>query len=149
MNTTADTESGFDKFHEARLKIDDGSSFDSAYVVMNTLATIVACYGLLADSPAVVIGAMTIAMLLGPISGVARGENALAGGADATKLQLRAEAYNCWCRPAKLRSPHIPPTQLENLSPWEYTWGDTPYLSNPAGGSLQRLPLPPRSPIPR
>lgn len=46
------------------------SSFDKAYVVMNVLATIVACYGLLADSAAVVIGAMVITMLLGPISGV-------------------------------------------------------------------------------
>ena len=39
-------------------------------VVMNVLATIVACCGLLEDSAAVVIGAMIIAMLLGPISGV-------------------------------------------------------------------------------
>jgi uncharacterized membrane protein len=38
---------------------------------MNTLATIIACYGLFANSPAVTIGAMIIAMLLGPISGVA------------------------------------------------------------------------------
>jgi uncharacterized hydrophobic protein (TIGR00271 family) len=37
---------------------------------MNVLATVVACYGLLEDSAAVVIGAMIIAMLLGPISGV-------------------------------------------------------------------------------
>lgn len=35
---------------------------------MNCLAAIVACYGLLADSGAVVIGAMIIATLLGPIS---------------------------------------------------------------------------------
>ena len=40
---------------------------------MNALATIVACYGLLADSTAVVIGAMIIAMLLGPITGIALG----------------------------------------------------------------------------
>ena len=38
---------------------------------MNVLATIVACYGLLQDSVAVVIGAMVIATLLGPIFGVA------------------------------------------------------------------------------
>jgi uncharacterized hydrophobic protein (TIGR00271 family) len=50
--------------------VDQNSSFDRAYVVMNVLATIVACYGLLEDSAAVVIGAMIIAMLLGPISGV-------------------------------------------------------------------------------
>jgi uncharacterized hydrophobic protein (TIGR00271 family) len=40
---------------------------------MNGLATVIACYGLFSNSPAVVIGAMIIAMLLGPISGVALG----------------------------------------------------------------------------
>lgn len=40
---------------------------------MNGLATVVACYGLFENSPAVVIGTMIIAMLLGPISGVALG----------------------------------------------------------------------------
>ena len=40
---------------------------------MNSLSTIVACYGLIADSTAVVIGAMIIALLLGPITGVALG----------------------------------------------------------------------------
>jgi uncharacterized hydrophobic protein (TIGR00271 family) len=53
-----------------RSRVDDDSSFDTAYVVMNVLATVVASYGLLADSAAVVIGAMVIAMLLGPISGM-------------------------------------------------------------------------------
>jgi uncharacterized hydrophobic protein (TIGR00271 family) len=38
---------------------------------MNVLATIVACAGLFANSPAVVIGAMVIALLLGPITGIA------------------------------------------------------------------------------
>ena len=42
---------------------------------MNGLASVIASYGLLADSPAVVIGAMVVAMLLGPISGVALGLN--------------------------------------------------------------------------
>jgi uncharacterized hydrophobic protein (TIGR00271 family) len=37
---------------------------------MNALATVVACFGLLADSAAVVIGAMVIALLLGPITGI-------------------------------------------------------------------------------
>jgi uncharacterized hydrophobic protein (TIGR00271 family) len=45
------------------------------YWLMNALATIIACYGLLADSAAVVIGAMVVAMLLGPISGIALGLN--------------------------------------------------------------------------
>jgi len=40
---------------------------------MNTLVTMIGCYGLFENSPAVVIGAMIVAMLLGPISGVALG----------------------------------------------------------------------------
>ena len=57
----------------ARANIVANSECDTAYVVMNALATIIACYGLFSNSPAVVIGAMIIAMLLGPISGVALG----------------------------------------------------------------------------
>ncbi len=53
------------------------------YITMNALATVVACYGLLQNSTAVVIGAMIIAMLLGPISGIAL---ALVGG-DNTLLR--------------------------------------------------------------
>jgi uncharacterized hydrophobic protein (TIGR00271 family) len=37
---------------------------------MNFLATIIACYGLLVDSTAGIIGAMVVALLLGPIEGV-------------------------------------------------------------------------------
>lgn len=58
---------------KARATIDLNSEFDAAYVIMNGLATVVACYGLFANSPAVVIGAMIIAMLLGPIAGVSLG----------------------------------------------------------------------------
>jgi hypothetical protein len=36
--------SATDKFQEARVRIEDGSSFNVPYVVMNTLATIVACF---------------------------------------------------------------------------------------------------------
>lgn len=61
--------------------IRENAAFTAPYVVMNTLATMVACYGLLQNSTAVVIGAMIIAMLLGPISGIAlalvSGDNAL------------------------------------------------------------------------
>jgi uncharacterized hydrophobic protein (TIGR00271 family) len=61
--------------------IRENSAFTVPYVTMNTLATVVACYGLLENSAAVVIGAMIIAMLLGPISGIALalvcGDNAL------------------------------------------------------------------------
>ena len=57
----------------ARADIEVNSEFDLAYIVMNGLSAVVACYGLFENSPAVVIGAMVIAMLLGPISGVALG----------------------------------------------------------------------------
>ncbi len=53
----------------------EGSEPTGVYWLMNALATVIACYGLLANSPAVVIGAMVVAMLLGPISGVALGVN--------------------------------------------------------------------------
>ena len=42
-------------------------------MTMNVLAAEVACYGLFESSPAVVIGAMVIAMLPGPIAGVSLG----------------------------------------------------------------------------
>jgi uncharacterized membrane protein len=57
----------------ARANIVANSVFDFAYIIMNCLATVIACYGLFSNSPAVVIGAMIIALLLGPISGVALG----------------------------------------------------------------------------
>ena len=58
------------RWASVRSRVTEGSTFDRAYVVMNVLATVVACYGLLGNSAAVVIGAMIIAMLLGPIAGV-------------------------------------------------------------------------------
>lgn len=51
-------------------KIRENASFSWSYFLMNILATIIASYGLLANSPAVVIGAMIIAMLLDPIIGM-------------------------------------------------------------------------------
>jgi uncharacterized membrane protein len=51
----------------------DASEPSRIYWLMNGLATVIACYGLLANSSAVVIGSMVVAMLLGPISGVALG----------------------------------------------------------------------------
>ena len=63
------TNSGFSRSHaDIRDAICDNAGFDRPFATMNTLAAIVACYGLLADSGAVVIGAMIIATLLGPIS---------------------------------------------------------------------------------
>jgi uncharacterized hydrophobic protein (TIGR00271 family) len=71
-----------------RANIDLNSTFDLAYVTMNVLATVVCCYGLFENSPAVVIGAMIIAMLLGPIAGVSLGvvdrDNLLLGKALVT-----------------------------------------------------------------
>ena len=54
-----------------REAIRTGANFDSAFVLMNILSAVIASYGLLENSPAVVIGAMIIAMLLGPIAGTA------------------------------------------------------------------------------
>jgi uncharacterized hydrophobic protein (TIGR00271 family) len=62
-----------DSRHVVRANIEAASQCDTAYLTMNILATVIACYGLLESSPAVVIGAMLIAMLLGPIMGVALG----------------------------------------------------------------------------
>ena len=56
---------------KTRESIHQSAAFAVPFLVMNTLATVVACYGLLSNSTAVVIGAMIIAMLLGPISGIA------------------------------------------------------------------------------
>jgi uncharacterized hydrophobic protein (TIGR00271 family) len=50
--------------------IDDGAGLNRDYFIMNTLATIIAAYGLFSNSAAVVIGAMLLAMLLGPINGI-------------------------------------------------------------------------------
>ena len=55
---------------EVREAIRDGASFTTTFVAMNILATVIACYGLLVDSAAGIIGAMVVALLLGPIAGV-------------------------------------------------------------------------------
>ena len=54
-----------------RHSIHEGAALTPGYLLMNVLATIIATYGLFADSPAVVIGAMVVALLLVPIAGVA------------------------------------------------------------------------------
>jgi uncharacterized hydrophobic protein (TIGR00271 family) len=53
-----------------REDIRNGTVLSSAYLLMNALAATIASYGLFANSPAVVISAMIVAMLLGPIVGV-------------------------------------------------------------------------------
>jgi uncharacterized hydrophobic protein (TIGR00271 family) len=54
-----------------RKSISDGAVLSAPFLIMNSLATVIACCGLLQDSPAVVIGAMVIATLMGPITGIA------------------------------------------------------------------------------
>lgn len=69
VHTTAERKS------EIRKIVSDSANFTPEYVAMNLLATVVAAYGLLQNSTAVVIGAMIIAMLLGPINGLALAVN--------------------------------------------------------------------------
>ncbi len=54
-----------------RLNIQADALPTKTYFIMNSLAAVIAGYGLLADSVAVVIGAMLVAMMIGPISGIA------------------------------------------------------------------------------
>ena len=56
---------------EVRDNIARDGRLGTASLVMNALATVVACEGLFSNSPAVVIGAMIIAVLLGPIIAIA------------------------------------------------------------------------------
>ncbi len=56
---------------EVRLNIQANALPSRTFFIMNTLAGIIAGYGLLSNSPAVVIGAMLVAMMTGPISGIA------------------------------------------------------------------------------
>ena len=54
-----------------RLNIQADALPTKTFFIMNALAAVIAGYGLLADSSAVVIGAMLVAMMLGPISAIA------------------------------------------------------------------------------
>ncbi len=53
--------------------IRDSAKTDPIFLIMVSLATVVACVGLLKDSPAIIIGAMVIAPLLGPNTALAFG----------------------------------------------------------------------------
>lgn len=55
---------------KVRDDIRNGAELNTPFILMNTLAATIASYGLLSNSPAVIIGAMIVAMLLGPITGV-------------------------------------------------------------------------------
>ena len=71
MSITVSPVINTDARDQIRSGIRDGSKLTRAYVMMNMLAGIIACYGLFANSTAVVIGAMIVAMLLGPIAAAA------------------------------------------------------------------------------
>ncbi len=54
-----------------RLNIQADALPTKTFFIMNTLSAVIAGYGLLMNSSSVVIGAMLVAMMLGPISGIA------------------------------------------------------------------------------
>jgi uncharacterized hydrophobic protein (TIGR00271 family) len=56
-----------------REAVTSGAAITGSYLAMNAAATLLAGFGLLQNSPAVIIGAMLIAMLFGPIVGIALG----------------------------------------------------------------------------
>ena len=58
-------------YSKVRVSIEANALPSKMYFLMNALSAIIASYGLVANSPAVVIGAMLVAMMLGPITGVA------------------------------------------------------------------------------
>jgi uncharacterized hydrophobic protein (TIGR00271 family) len=54
-----------------RKSVSDGAALTGPYLAMNVAAAFIAGFGLMENSPAVIIGAMLIAMLFGPILGIA------------------------------------------------------------------------------
>jgi uncharacterized hydrophobic protein (TIGR00271 family) len=56
---------------QTRRSSEKAAALDGTYLMMNAAATLIAGFGLFEDSPAVIIGAMLIAALLGPIQGIA------------------------------------------------------------------------------
>lgn len=57
-------------YTELREAIDDYSKWDTTYITMNFFASSITVFGLLADNSGVVVAAMIIAMVSGPIPGV-------------------------------------------------------------------------------
>jgi uncharacterized hydrophobic protein (TIGR00271 family) len=56
-----------------RESVSSGAALTGSYLAMNLAAALIAGFGLIENSPAVIIGAMLIAMLYGPIVGIALG----------------------------------------------------------------------------
>jgi uncharacterized hydrophobic protein (TIGR00271 family) len=71
MDSTQDQDPTDMRRIETRRSAADAAAFGSPYLLMNAAATLIAGFGLFEDSPAVIIGAMLIAALLGPIQGMA------------------------------------------------------------------------------
>jgi len=86
-----------DPHDEARENIRKGAILNRTYIIMNILSAIMACYGLFENSPAVVIGAMVVALLIGPIIGLAlalvEGNHALLGRAALAEVVGTAVVY--------------------------------------------------------
>jgi uncharacterized hydrophobic protein (TIGR00271 family) len=61
------------KLTAIRESVASGTLLNSSYLAMNLAAALIAGFGLMENSPAVIIGAMLIAMLYGPIVGIAFG----------------------------------------------------------------------------
>lgn len=78
-------------WREISLKIGDLARPHGAFYLMVVLSTIISSFGLLANSTAVVIGAMLVAPLMGPIFGIAFGlataDNHLLGQAVAAEIK--------------------------------------------------------------
>jgi uncharacterized hydrophobic protein (TIGR00271 family) len=68
---TQDTQLPQQRRLQTRRAVELTASSGGAFLLMNAAATLIAGFGLFEDSPAVIIGAMLIAALLGPIQGVA------------------------------------------------------------------------------
>ena len=60
----------FQQKRKIRQRIEEEASCSWSYLTMNVLATVMATYGLFSNSQVVIIGAMIVAMLLGPIVGI-------------------------------------------------------------------------------
>ncbi|WP_201606951.1 DUF389 domain-containing protein [Psychrobacter okhotskensis] len=58
-------------YPEVRVRIEANALPSKMYFIMNILSAVIASYGLVTNSAAVVIGAMLVAMMLGPITGIA------------------------------------------------------------------------------
>lgn len=71
MQTSQETRFSIEDLKRAYRAVVTGSNPEASFYIMVALSSIIAAYGLIADSPAVVIGAMLVAPLMTPIQGIA------------------------------------------------------------------------------